>query len=132
MVIDPSSDIGKVRLRIGDWRDPVYLQDNVIQAAITENNGNIVSSARVCAQYILAILTFSSHEKLAQLEVWGGEQFKNYLIFLKETVNNPSFMDSSILPYVPENIVTHPMIEFVNNWNSSYGSTVTSSNITYF
>jgi hypothetical protein len=118
--IDPSTNVGKIRLRIGDWRDPVFLSDDVINAALTDAGGNLPRAAQQCAQYILAVLSFSSHQKLAQLEVWGSEQFKNYQTFLRETINNPAFMSISPLPYVGGAETEHPLIAFTETWNEQF------------
>ena len=125
--IDPSTNVGKIRLRIGDWKDPVFLSDEVIEAAVLESDNNIPRAAQLCAQYILATLAFSHHQKLAQLEVWGGEQFKNYMTFLKETVSNPAFMSISPLPYVVGANEVHPIVAFTEQWNEQYADVSTSS-----
>lgn len=130
--IDPSTNVGKIRLRTGDWKDPVFLSDEVIEAAILESDSNIPRAAQLCAQYILAILAFSRHTKLAQLEVWGSEQFKNYMTFLKETVNNPSFMSIAPLPYVVGANEVHPIVAFTEEWNEQYASTRAGSGVLSF
>lgn len=121
-VLDPSSNVGKVRLRIGDWQDLVILPDAVIEQALVDKDDNLPQAAQLCAQYILAILSHKTHRKLTgQLEVWGAEQFDNYLKFLKATVLNPNLMDIAPVPY--DNSTCNPLIEFVEAWNASYNPT---------
>jgi len=123
-VIDPSTSVGKIRLRTGDWADLTILSDTVINAALTECDDNIPRAAALCAQYILATLTYKTHRKMGQLETWSGEQFENYVKFLKTTILNPNMMSIAPVPYV--NVDTeeaHPLIQFVEDWNSNYAST---------
>jgi hypothetical protein len=35
-VLDPTTSLGKIRLRIGDWHDLVILPDSVIQSALDD------------------------------------------------------------------------------------------------
>jgi hypothetical protein len=119
-VIDPSTPIGKIRLRIGDWRDLTILPDSVIQSALDDCQGNVPRAASLCAQYVLATLTAKTHRKISQLETWSGEQFKNYVEFLKLTVLNPNMMSTSPVPYTGNTTGDHPLIAFVNQWNDSY------------
>lgn len=120
-VLNPASPVGKVRLRIGDWQDLVILPDAVIEQAIEDCDDNLPRASSLCAQYILATLTHKTHRKLTgQLEVWGSEQFDNYLKFLKATVLNPNLMDVAPVPY--DNSSANPLIEFVEEWNSQYSS----------
>lgn len=120
-VIDPSTPLGKVRLRIGDWSDLPILPDTVINSALTECNNNVPRTSALCAQYILATLSFKTHRKMAQLETWSNEQFKQYVEFLKMTVLNPHLMATAPVPYTGMADVDHPLITFVNDWNSEFG-----------
>lgn len=123
-VLDPSSNVGKVRLRIGDWQDLVILPDAVIEQALADNENNLPRTAKLCAQYILATLTHKVHRKLTgQMEVWAGEEFDNYIKFLKATILNPNLMDTMPVPY--DNSSCNPLIDFVDQWNSAYSSTTT-------
>lgn len=123
-VLDPSTPLGKIRLRIGDWRDLVILPDAVIQSALVDCNDNVPRAAALCAQYILATLTAKTHRKLQQLETWSGEQFDNYVKFLKMTVLNPNLMTTAPVPYVNTD-ETHPLIQFVEDWNADYATEAT-------
>jgi len=119
-VIDPSTPIGKIRLRIGDWRDITILPDSVIQSALDDCQGNVPRAASLSAQYVLATLTAKTHRKISQLETWSGEQFKNYVEFLKLTILNPNMMSTSPVPYTGNATGDHPLIAFVKQWNDSY------------
>lgn len=118
-MIDPSTPVGKVRLRVGDWSDLPILPDSVIQSALTDSSDNVARAAALCAQYILATLTFKTHRKLGQIETWSGEQFNNYVKFLQTTILNPNLMTVAPIPYSGMVEETHPLIEFVKEWNST-------------
>lgn len=119
MVIDPSSDIGKIRLRIGDYSDLPLLPDAVISATLVEYGGNLPKAAKVCATYILGMLSHKTHRKLNTLEVWGNEQFINYKQFLLLTVKDPAFMDCSPVP-ISVNGETNPLMQFQETWNQNF------------
>lgn len=122
-VIDPTTPIGKIRLRIGDWSDLPILPDAVISSAIDDSEQNLPRAASLCAQYILATLTFKSHKKLAQIETWSGEQFDNYLHFLKAIVLNPNFSSVYVpIPYNGDQSKAHPLLAFVNDWNTEFNA----------
>lgn len=123
-VIDPSTPIGKIRLRTGDWSDLPILNDATIQSALTDCGDNVPRAAQLCAQYILATLTFKTHKKLSTVEVWSGEQFDNYVTFLKTTVLNPNLMSVAPIPYGFGD-ETHPLIEFVETWNEEFNGITT-------
>lgn len=118
-VIDPSTALGKVRLRVGDWSDLPILPDTVINSALTDCNNNVPRAAKLCAQYILATLTAKTHRKLTSIETWSNEHFNNYVEFLKTTVLNPHMMEMAPIPYVNTGD-EHPLIAFVDEWNEQY------------
>ncbi len=121
-VLNPASDVGKIRLRIGDWQDLVILPDAVIEQALLDCDDNLPRASSLCAQYVLAILTHKTHRKLTgQLEVWGSEEFDNYVKFLKTTILNPNLMQIAPVPY--DNSSVNPLIEFVECWNAAYAPT---------
>lgn len=126
-VIDPSTPLGKIRLRIGDWSDLVILPDEVITSAINDSDGNLHRAASLCAQYILAILTYKTHKKIAQVEVWSNEQFENYITFLKMVILNPAFSSVYVpVPYNGDHTDQHPIIQFVEDWNAAASTPATS------
>lgn len=119
-IVDPSTSLGKVRLRIGDWSDLPILPDVVITSALDDCQSNVPRAAALCAQYILATLTAKTHRKLAQLETWSSEQFDNYVAFLKLTVLNPHMMTTSPVPYTGMAQIDHPLMKFIDDWNADY------------
>lgn len=119
MIIDPSTNLGKVRLRIADVSDIPYLADSVIMTTLSDCDENLNTAAKICAMYILGMLSHKTHRKLAQLEVWGAEAFKAYKEFLILAYTNPAFMDFSPVPY--SNIEEFsPILDFQANWNKGF------------
>lgn len=122
MSLDPTSNIGKLRLRVADYSDLPYLPDSVYVSVLEDNEQNLSRSAKVISQYILGMLSHKTHRKMAQLEIWGAEGFKNYKEFLLLTISNPSFMDLSPVPIVTS-VANNPLIDFQNHWNKNFTST---------
>jgi CHAD domain-containing protein len=67
-VLDPTTPLGKIRLRIGDWHDLVILPDSVIQSALDDCQSSVPRAAALCAQYILATLTAKTHRSCRNLK----------------------------------------------------------------
>lgn len=120
MILDPTSAIGMVRLRVADYSDLPLFPDSVYQAVLDENAGSVTSSAKTMANYILGALSHKTHRKLAQIEVWGAEAFKNYKEFLILTVKDPAFMAYSPIPYGVTSTDTNPLLQFTQDWNKNY------------
>ena len=118
--IDPTTPIGKLRLRLADWRDNVWLPDNVYQTTLDDNNGNLNKSAAILAQYILAILSQQTRSKLYQIESYDNMAFTQYRQFIIDTVSNPAFMNIAPLAIVTGADEPNPLIEFSKQWNSGY------------
>lgn len=119
MIIDPTTNLGKVRLRIADVSDLPYLSDDVIQTTLTDSGDNVKLAAKTCAMYILGMLAHKTHRRMNQLEVWGNEAFKAYKEFLIMTVSNPAFMDFSPVPY-SSNAEFSPILDFQRAWNCNF------------
>lgn len=125
-VIDPTTDIGKMRLRVGDFSDMPLMPDSVYESALADCNGYLPRASVLVAQYILAALTGQVHQKLAQIEVYGNEWFKNYLAFVKATILNPNLMTFIPLPYTPLTYdefgtqIEVPLVQFQKDWNANY------------
>ena len=119
MIIDPTTNLGRVRLRIADTLDLPYLSDSVIQATLDENNNNVVQAAKRCAMYVLGMLAHKTHKKLAQIEVYGAEAFASYKEFLMLAYTRPEFMDFSPVPY-SSSLEFSPIMDFQANWNKLY------------
>ncbi len=130
MAIDPTTLIGKLRLRVGDWNDLPIFPDAVYQSTLDENNNNLPKSAQIMAQYLLAVLAQKTHKKMAQMEIWGSDSFANYRQFLLDTVNNPAFMSYSPIAYSAESKgVANPLVQFVEDWNNNWNNFTVSENM---
>jgi hypothetical protein len=131
MSVDYNTDVGKVRLRIGDVGDLPFLGDDIIYNVLQENNGNLSKASQQCAQFILAQLSFKSHKKMVQLEIWGSEAFQNYRTFLIDTISNPAFM-SNVYP-IPYSVSTSnaedPINTFISNWNNNWNTFTVDENM---
>lgn len=123
-VIDPTTPIGKIRLRVGDWQALPILPDSVIQSALEDCNNNVPRAAALAAQYILATLTAKTHRKLANLEVWSNEQFENYVQFIKLTILNPHNMSIAPVPYATVE-KENPLVTFTQEWNKAFSPSYT-------
>jgi len=134
-LLDPTQPIGKMRLRVGDFSDLPLMPDSVYLSALTDCNNNVPKASVLVAQYILAMLTSQTHQKLAQIEVFGAEWFNNYLAFVKATILNPNFMDITPMPYVAQvknefgQVVEMPLVQFQKDWNSNYITTTQSQDM---
>jgi hypothetical protein len=120
MTIDPSTPIGKIRLRIADWNDLPLLPDSVINSALTDCQNSVPRAASLCAQYILAMLASKTHRKMGLLETYGGEHFDHYVEFIKLTILNPHLMSTSPIPYGVSNMIENPLTKFTREWNLNY------------
>ena len=123
--IDPSTNLGKLRLRLGDFLDIQQLPDAVYNQVIldhTDTNGNVNlrECAMLCGSYILASLAFSVHSKMQLLEVYGSEAFNNYKSYLMMVTKDPSFNQVSPIPYVAGADDIHPILQFKDDWINAY------------
>lgn len=118
--IDPTTDIGKLRLRLGDWRCVTWLPDTVYQQTLVDCNNNLTKAASTLAQYILAILSHGTRSKLAQLESYDNQAFEQYRQFIIDTVSNPAIMNISPLAIVTGADEDNKLIEFSKLWNNGY------------
>lgn len=127
MAIDYSTDIGKVRLRVADVSELPFLPDEVYQGAITDCNGNLPEAAKICASYILGMLSLKTRKRMVQLEIFGNEAFSSYRTFLLDTLSNPALMSYTALPYlVTDDSGTNPLAQFTEDWNNCWeGENVT-------
>ncbi len=135
MALDPTTNIGKMRLRVGDYSDLPLMPDAVYTSALTDCDDNLPRSCVLVAQYILASLTGQTHQKLAQIEVYGNQWYENYLSFVKATILNPNLMQLTPLPYTPitldawGNQVEVPLVQFQQDWNNNYSGLTASDNM---
>ena len=121
-VIDTTTDLGKLRLRVADFSDLPYLPDNVYTQTLIDNDNNLAVTAKICATYILGILSFKTHRKVGlQLENWSGEAFAQYKEFLLLTVKDPAFMTTAPpVPYGGSTVTPASYAQFVSDWKKLY------------
>ena len=120
-ILDPTTPIGKVRLRVADaGSDFQVFPDSVYAQTIIDCNNSLPRASTLMAQYILGTLTSSVTEKLGGIQVMGSEYFQQYKEFLKLTVLNPNLMTLSPLPYSSSGTTIHPLQQFVTDWNLNY------------
>jgi len=120
MLIDPTSDLGRLRLRVGDWTDLPLMPDNVYEAVLDECNNNLPRATKLMAQYILALLTQQTHQRLAQIETYGNQWYTQYKDFIMSTILNPRLMQDVPIPYAAGMDVKHPIQQFQEDWNAAY------------
>ena len=118
-VIDPSTNLGKLRLRCADWGDLVFLNDATYLQTLIDTGDNLPETAKRCAGYILGMLAMKGRRRLNQIEVYNNQfdQYKEYLLMITK---DPAFMSVSPIPYVSEgrNVIQ----EFAEDWNKNYYS----------
>lgn len=119
MIIDPSTDVGRLRLRVADTNDLPMLSDAVYAQTLEDNGNNLPQAAKACAMYILGMLAHKTHRKLAQLEVYGEQSFIAYKSFLMMCYTNPAFMDFSPVPY-SSSAEFSPILDFQKSWNRNF------------
>jgi len=119
--IDPTTSIGKLRLRCGDFGDIPFLPDSVYTQTLVDNGGSLPQAAITCATYILGMLAFKVDRKMSlQLQVWGSQAFKAYKEFLLLTISNPNLMQINMI--IPNDFGTdlNPIVQFASDWNANY------------
>jgi hypothetical protein len=129
MALDPTTSLGKVRLRVGDYFDLPIFPDAVYESTLDDCDGNVLRASKLMAQYILATLTMRVHEKMAQLEVYGNQYVDNYVKFLRSTILNPNLMEVAPIPYGSALDTDHPILQFREDWNSLYTGGTASENM---
>lgn len=120
--IDPSTPLGKCRLRTADYGDLPLLPDSVYLTTLAENNDNVQRSSTICATYILGMFAQGCHQKMSFLELHGNQKFEQYSKFLQMVAKDPTFNGSSPIPYtgVSSTTAKNPLIAFVEDWENSY------------
>ncbi len=126
MILDPTTSVGKMRLRVGDYSDFPMMPDEVYVSALEDCQSNVPRACVLVATYILASLTGQTHQRMVQIEVYGSEWFDNYLRFVKAVILNPNLMPYAPLPYTPitvdayGNEIEVPLIQFQKDWNANF------------
>lgn len=118
-MLDPKTPIGKIRLRIGDWGDIPILPDSVIVSALEDSEYHLPSTAKLCAGYVLAVLSQRTHKRALQVEVWGAEAFTNYLKFIHTILVDPNISDIAPIPYAPT--AKNEILKFMDEWKRQDG-----------
>ena len=132
MTIDPTTDIGKLRLRTADLSDIPFLPDSVYTQTLVDSNGSLPIAAKTCAMYILGQLAFKTDRKMGlQLQVWGSQAYAQYEKFLILTATNPNFFDISPIPVNVQGTSLHPLMQFQKDWNANYANVTQSQVMTW-
>ena len=119
-LIDPTTPLGKLRLRVGDTNDLELLPDSVYLSTLDDCSQNVPRATIIVAQYILAMLTSQTHQKLAQIEVYGSDFYKQYESFIRLTILNPNLSQLAPIPYAGGLTVQNPLTKFTDDWNKNY------------
>ena len=120
--IDPTTNIGKLRLRLADWRDVQWLPDNVYKQTLIDCDNNLNKATSILAQYILAILSQQTRSRVMQIESFDDQAFQQFRQFIIDTVSNPAFMNISPIAITTGIEEKRPLIEFQKLWNAGYVS----------
>jgi hypothetical protein len=118
-LIDLQTNIGKMRMRLGDYLDIQRLPDDVYQSALDEKNNNLRAATVLCGQYILAGLAFDSQQRLGVIEAYGNQVFEQYIQFLKLVLRDPAFNGVCPLPYVAGADELHPILQFKEDFTNA-------------
>lgn len=89
MIIDMTSPIGRIRMKVGDTADVPILPDNVYEYYLEENKGNERATIREVAYVILGTLTQNTRKRMDRIETFGQQSFDQYLKFIQQVINNP-------------------------------------------
>lgn len=97
------TDIEKVKLELGlNSFDDTYITDDEIQYFIDKNHGSIRRASLDTAKTLLFMLSQFTHSKTeAEIEIWGGAFFEQYMKALKMYINDPNYSiaGTSAMPY---------------------------------
>lgn len=118
-IIDPTSSLGKVRLKTGDTRDIPILPDEVIEQVLLDSNNNLRQAVVTCAQYILATLAFDGQAKMGVVEVFGNQVFSQYKQYLLLILKDPSLNQVCPIPYVAGADEVHPILQFKEDFTNA-------------
>lgn len=120
--LDLSQNEDKIRLRVGDYNEPLLLPTSVYTTTLAENGDNVNKCVSIIATYILAIFAQRTRERLNYIEVYGSDVYKNYKDFLLNVIKNPRLAQSAPIPYAGAASSTekNPLIQFTEDWNNAY------------
>lgn len=118
--IDPSTNLGRLRLRLSDWNDIVILPDSVYNQTLIDTNNNLQQCVVQLGSMILGMLSQKVHRKLGTLEVFGNQVFDQYKQYLLMIIKDPAFSSLSPIPYSASGTNLIPLIEFQKNWRQNF------------
>ena len=88
---DLTTDICKVRVKIGDAIQPYLYTDGTIQAFLDQNNDNIMDAAIELLIYCLTVASGRGKETVGDVEVDWPSIYRQKSELLDKLQNNPSF-----------------------------------------
>lgn len=95
-----SNPLDRVRLIVGDiWDDMEMLHDEDYRYFLCKYNGNENRAGMDAARAILFKISRNARQRTGDIEVYGGEWFKNYRDALKLILTNPDIAVSIAVPY---------------------------------
>ena len=90
--------VDRIRLLVGDTHNDVeFLDDGVYEYLLNKHKDNETRTAVEAAQYILGKISRWTRERAGEVEVYGGDFFKNYSEYLNKFITNPSGTASLVL-----------------------------------
>lgn len=97
------TDVEKVKLELGlNSFDETYLTDDELNYFIEKNHGSIRRASLDAAKTLLFMLAQFVHSRTeAELEIWGGAFFEQYMKALKMYINDPNYSiaGTGAMPY---------------------------------
>lgn len=117
-MLDPTSNIGKVRLRVGDYQDPPmqFFPDSVYTSALEDNNQNIARASKAVACFILAQMCQQGNIVLGPLSLYDADMAKSYQVYLNMIIKDSSFSGFAPIPYFGGADTPNPVVEWNNTW----------------
>lgn len=120
MALDPTTPIGKVRLRCGDYNESLPMfPDSVYQATLDDSNGSINRASRTMCYYILALMTQSSNVTLGVLSLYDADTAKAYMQYLNMVIKDSTFNGLCPIPYFGGADTPNPVVEFDETWTNN-------------
>lgn len=130
-VIDPTTNLGRVRLAVGDWRDVPILPDSVINQVLADSGNNLRTAIRTCGSYILATLAFDGQAKMGIIETYGNHVFKQYQEYLYMVVKDANMNGICPIPYSSSGTTLHPILQFEQDFYNSYNRPTSADRLHY-
>lgn len=97
---DPTRPIDRVRIRVGDTSElNEFITDHWYEYYLCELEGNETLVAIEVAKAILVKFSGSTRNVVDQVEMYDNQKFEQYLVWIKEFINNPHL--SGMRPPMP-------------------------------